>query len=322
MTTPDGARAYDAPTAVGLQAGRSDATGSARILDRGYRSYDGDRRGQWGAVRALAIQTMQRALGLRRSAGSKVAPFLSLALAYIPAIVFVGISVLASRQDIRGAGQIRSFLPTYGEYYSFVSIAILVFVAFVAPEVLCTDRKYGMLGLYLASPLSRMTYLLGKALGVLAILALVTLGPPLLFLLANVINGTGPAGVDKFFDVLWRMLLSGLAVALLHTALSLAIASVTTRRAVAAAGVILVVLSSSVFAGILVRQGGQSYNLFVLDLFGLPLELVLRIYGGAQSVSPRARPVTTPAIVGAYVAWTLAFTSFVVVRYKRLSITR
>ena len=41
--------------------------------------------------------------------------------------------------------------------------AVLVFVAFVAPEVLCPDRRTGMLGLYLASPLTRDTYLVGKA---------------------------------------------------------------------------------------------------------------------------------------------------------------
>ena len=32
---------------------------------------------------------------------------------------------------------------------------VLVFTAFVAPEILCTDRRSGMLGLYLASPLRR-----------------------------------------------------------------------------------------------------------------------------------------------------------------------
>ena len=64
-------------------------------------------------------------------------------------------------------------LPTYGEYYGFIVSAIIVFVAFVAPEVLCTDRRTGMLGLYLASPLTRDTYLLAKAIAVAVVLATV-----------------------------------------------------------------------------------------------------------------------------------------------------
>ncbi len=318
MTGPDGARAYDAPAPVGLQSGRADAAGTARILDRGYRSYDGPRLGPTGAVRALAVQTMQRALGLHRSAGSKVLPLLSLGLAYIPAIVFVGISVFASQRD----GRIRTFLPSYGEYYGFVSAAIIVFVAFVAPEVLCTDRRHGMLGLYLASPLTRTTYLLGKALGVLAVLALVTLGPVLLFLIANILNGTGPEGVGGVLTTLGRAVLAGLAVAVVQTALSLAIASVTTRRAVAAAAVILVIMSTSVFDGVLVRQAGASNLVFLTDLLQLPLELVRRIYGEQGHVRPWARTIDTSTIAAAYLAWTIAFGGFVVARYRRLQVTK
>ena len=51
-----------------------------------------------------------------------------------------------------------------------------------------------MLGLYLASPLTRDSYLSSKAAAVMAVLGLVTLGPPLFMLLARTIAGTGPDG--------------------------------------------------------------------------------------------------------------------------------
>lgn len=313
----DGARAYDGPAPVGLQSGRADAGGQARILDRGYRSYDGPRQGEWGAVRALAVQTMQRALGIRRATSAKIMPFLTIAFAYVPAIVYVGISVLAAQRDT----PVASFLPTYGQYYASISAAILLFVAFVAPEVLCTDRKHGMVGLYLASPLTRLTYLLGKALGVLALLALVTLGPPLLFLIANVINGTGPDGFGGFLDVLWRMVLSGVAVAAVQTTLSLAISSFTTRRAVAAAAVILVVASSAAFFGVLVSSGGAPGWIQIGNLLQSPLELVRRIYGDRQRIRG-FREVDTVTLALSNLAITVVFGAIVVVRYLRLRITR
>jgi ABC-2 type transport system permease protein len=123
------------PVAVG-SAARSST--EARIVDRGYRRYTGPRRGTSGAVRSLIAQTLQRILGIRRPIWSKIWPIIVIAMAYIPAIVFVGITVLAKQQDGRVAYQ--RLLPSYGQYYQFVTAAIVLFVAFVAPEVLCTDR--------------------------------------------------------------------------------------------------------------------------------------------------------------------------------------
>ncbi len=102
-------------------------------------------------------------LGLKRTFWNKILPMLTIFLAYVPAIVFVGIATfLKSRLVARGV-DINDVIPSYGDYYLFIWAAIGVFVAFVAPEALCTDRRTGMLGLYLASPLRRDTYLLAKA---------------------------------------------------------------------------------------------------------------------------------------------------------------
>ena len=117
----------------------------ARILDRGYRRYEGERRGVGASVRSLVIHSVQRAFGLRRTVWAKILPALAVAIAYVPAIVFVGLVALFGTRRITTTDS-----PTYGQYYGYIVSAIIVFVAFVAPEVLCTDRRTGMLGIYLA----------------------------------------------------------------------------------------------------------------------------------------------------------------------------
>ena len=83
-------------------------------------------------------------------------------------------------------------MPLYGDYYGFVTAAILLFVAVVVPDVMCTDRQTGMLGLYLAAPLTRDTYLAMKAAAVTSVITVVTFGPPVLLLIGYSLLDLGP----------------------------------------------------------------------------------------------------------------------------------
>jgi ABC-2 type transport system permease protein len=289
----------------------------ARIVDRGYRPYDGPRRGVRGAMRSLMAHSMQRALGLKRPVWQKMLPALAVFIAYVPAIVFVGMAVFLQDTVLANA----DLLPSYADYYGFVSAAIVVFAAFVAPELLCTDRRTGMLGLYLASPLTRNTYLLAKAAAVLAMLALVTLGPVLLMLVGLTIVGLGPDGPADLLGLLGRMVLGGLAIALLQTMLSLAISATTSRKAAASAAIILVLLASTAVSDSLVSDAGASPWFFCLDLLQLPFELVHRIYDERSGIGA-AYTLTDGSLLAAYAAWTVLFGAFTWWRYRRLAVTR
>lgn len=284
----------------------------ARILDRGYRPYDGPRLGVAGAVRSLAWHSALRALGLRRSFWAKLLPLASVGIAYVPALVFVGIAALLPEQLVEGTG----VLPTYAGYYGFISAAIVLFVALVGPEVLCPDRRHRMLGLYLASPLTRDTYLLAKVLAVVPVLALVTLGPPLLLLLGLTFADAGPDGLGDFLLSLLRIVAGGLVISAAYTAVSLAAASLTERRPVASAGVILVMLVSGVATAALVASGADEHIL-LCNLFAVPFELVQRIYGETGDTE-----VSTAALVGANLVWTVGAGALLRSRYQRLRITR
>ena len=295
---------------------------TAQIFDRGYRPYDGPRLGVRGSINSLTRHSIQRALGLKRTFWNKILPFLAIFLAYVPAIVFVGIAAFLKSRLSRSGVDIDRILPTYGEYYSFIWAAIVVFAAFVAPELLCSDRRTGMLGLYLASPLRRDSYLVAKASAVGFVLLLVSLGPPLFMLVARTIAGSGPADFVAFLGILWRIVVSGVVVAALPAALSLALASTTTRRAAASAAFVLIEIGSVAVTQSLILAG-NSATLFVADLAYLPLELVVRIYGeppGQTLTTASTVPTATLAI--AYVVITAVLAWFVWFRYRRIQVTR
>ncbi len=294
--------------------------GDARILDRGYRRYDGPRTGLRGAVRTVVLSTVQRVLGIRRSVWAKVLPVMMILVAYIPAVVFIGIVALTPNQGLRrnSFGQLEQLLPTYGSYFGYIASAIVLFVAFVAPEAMCTDRRTGMLGLYLASPLRRDTYLGAKALAVGGVLCAVTIGPPLLLLVAYVLQGTGPAGPVAVVVAILRILVSGLAMGAFFTSMSLAASSLTDRKAFATAGLILAFLVSYAVSGVLISALGATQDAIGLNLILLPLAFVEKVHGEARSFQDMSAATAYLATT----AWTVLFTVVARSRYQRFQVTR
>jgi ABC-2 type transport system permease protein len=176
------------------------------------------------------------------------------------------------------------------------------------------------LGLYLASPLDRTTYLLSKAAAVLGILAIVTLGPPLLMLVALTLEGSGPDGVGDFFTLLLRIVAAGLAVSASQTALSLAVSATTDRRAAATATIVGILIGSAAITGALTEGADFAPWIQLGNLFALPLELVFRIHGEVGNWSESDVP--TWSMVAAQVAWVTLATAWIWDRYRRLTVRR
>lgn len=285
----------------------------SRIYEGGYRRYDGPRLGPDHAFWSLWRHTIERIIGLRRPARSKVLPLLTAAIAYIPPAVFVGIAAFLPRNLADAA------LPSYADIYGFISAAILLFVTFVAPEALCPDRRSGVLSLYLASPLSRATYLGAKAAAVFSTLLLVTLGPPLLLLIGLSLQSAGPDGVGDLLLTLGRVLLASAVMAAVYTGLSLGIASLTDRRAWAAAATFVFVNVTSIVAGTLVFAAGLTDYLLLLSLTRLPFKFAEAVHGNQPFGEVNHSVAALGAACG---AWILAGGGLALWRYRRLQVTR
>lgn len=271
-------------------------TATARIADRGYRRYTGERGGVGSSMRSVVKYTVQRVLGIHRKFRFKVMPILTIVISYVPHMVFVGVVVLTNQLEREsqvtgagvpdGAGRVvaNQLIQDYPGSYTTIVLAILLFAAFVAPEVLCTDRRTGMLGLYMASPLNRGSYLAAKGMAVMSIMLTVTLGPSLLLLIGYSTQGYGPSGIVEWSSTIARVLLVGVGIGLFHTMVSCAISSITTRRAAASAAFIVLLMGTGALSAFLIEQAGAPLWVGAFDLFRLPSEFAFRVFGQISEV--------------------------------------
>ncbi len=208
----------------------------AEVFDLGYQRYTGPREGRNRARLALFENGVRTVLGIGRGGRAKILP-VGLFLAVItPAAVFV--TILAFLDPIAG-DDASQFIPGPADYYSIVSVILIIFGAIMAPELLCPDRRDNVLPLYLVRPLTSNDYLIARFLAFFAIvLVLVYAGQ--IVLQAGLILTAGDQ-VDYIRDN-WqdvpRILFMGVLIATFISVGPLAVAAFTTRRAYAAAFVI------------------------------------------------------------------------------------
>ena len=243
------------------------------IYDRGYRPFEGQRGGRPQARFALWRASVRRALGLRRPWRQKIAPFVLLAIAVVPAIVNVGVKYLTRNTPASDIDFI-----TYREYVG-VSNALLVFVALTAPDIMCPDRRQRILPLLFARPLTGVDYVVAKLGAMAAILFAFSFLPQVVLFLGQMLVTEDGAltYLTENAEVLWQIPIAVALLSLYYAAIGVALSSLSSRRIIAGATIVGVLLISSITSAILVGEefsiGDEGSAAALINLAALPLVL-------------------------------------------------
>lgn len=270
------------------------------VYDRGYQHYEGARLGRAHAFRALTTYSMKRALGAKKSWTAKMVPALMYVAAGLMVVIPLGIRAFLDQASV----------VEYWEYFFSVFVILGVFVASVAPEMLCNDRSENVLSLYFARAITRMDYLLAKLLGTALLTLTITLVPMVIYWLGRQLLEDSPLSAmkDNAGD-LWRVVVMSLVTALYLGSVALMISSFTGRKSIAVAVIILAFLVISAFSFALISVISNP-DVLPYVAFLNPLRLVAEfsygLFGQPMEDTEFGEPLSVWAYAGAMLA-TVAF---------------
>lgn len=240
---------------------------AAVIHDIRYSRFEGELRPRWASVAALARSSATRAVGLRRSAGAKVWPFLLLAGAYlVPLGVVAG---AAAAGDDEGPTGLLSYVDLLGTE----TVLMVAFVASTVPSIVTRDRRDRVLSLYFSTAVSPAEYVVGKLLAAWSLVLLIVLGPLLVEFVGGLLVADSPGAAlrDQGGD-LWRILVAAALIAAYHGTAAVVIGSLTPRRVFAVCAYVGAVLVPSALANVLAELTGHE-GFRALDLLLVPYRL-------------------------------------------------
>jgi ABC-2 type transport system permease protein len=226
------------------------AEANSVIHDIGYRRYTGARLGRPYAVRSLYGQSLRAAFGLGRGAKAKVFPWSVVGLLTLVAVVIIAIFTRSPGMEM-----------PYLEFPDNMSTFVVLFGAVVAPELVSRDLRSGVLSLYFSRPITRADYPMAKLAALVSAMWLLLAGPLLLMFLGAAFS------VDRFGDV-WPELgrfAEGLGsagvYAIIFSSLAMIVATLSGRRAVAAAMIVAAFLITTPVYAVLVEVSAESSTL-------------------------------------------------------------
>ena len=225
------------------------------VFDRSYRRYSGELKGRWARIWAIATSTFRV-----QFSGKKI--IFLLILCNLPVISF---TLMITFMAIFSPAMVTSFIL---EIFGTVDVAMytvinftfnpgliflpIVFVCALNAGTIANDKKHNSLALYLAKPIDRIDYIIGKAISIYMVSAFVTLIPWLVFMIAFTLL-MGISG-SAFIDTLWVYLstaASALLVILFLGSIVLMFSAMSNQSVLAGILSILVLFLPSLITGVI-----------------------------------------------------------------------
>lgn len=281
------------------------------IHDLGYQRYTGPRLGRGYAFRTLYAHTVRTAFGLGRGVKAKIFSWTIIGIIAAVAVVMTAIKAQTGEAPMDGP-----------EFVDNMATLVILLLAAVAPELTSRDQQTRVLGLYLARPLRRADYALARLTGAVTAIFLVLAGPLLIMFAGGALStkdgasGVGDAALDS---------LQGIAHAATHalvlTSISLLVASLIRRRAIAAAAVVAVFLIALPAVGLAQELGGSEGTTELVSMVSPPTALsYLSVWLYADGKVPYSddQIVHGPLLLAYAVAVIAACTALLVARYRKV----
>jgi ABC-2 type transport system permease protein len=279
----------------------------SRIHDIGYRRYDGARLGRGYALRSLYTHGLRASYGLGRSAKAKIFPWIIAGMVGAFAVVVGAIKA-----------QTGQLLVSYQDMARSSFVLLLVFLAGVAPELVSRDLRNKTLPLYFSRPLHRGDYALARLGALVSAAFLLLAGQQMIVFAAAAFSSNG---LTQVWHEL-RGLLGGLTIAgiyaVVFSCLALLIASLASRRAIAAGAIVAVFLVTAPIAGVLRAFGSPTTR--ELSWLVTPNGLV----GGVRQWIFHAGLIEVgrfgPLYGGVALAFVVVAVTLLMLRYRRVSL--
>jgi ABC-2 type transport system permease protein len=292
------------------------------VFDIGYQRYTGVREGRTRGRLAIFKDGVRIALGLGRGPRAKILPWLFIGVLSFIGLIMALVAGAVARLGGPGTAQ-KANLPSHADYYGIASIIVFVFAAVVAPELLCRDKRDGVLTLYLVRPVTGSDYVTSRWAAFLAVMTAAAWLPQLILFFG--LSAGDPAPVvylEKHWLDVPRFLLAGLAMATYATTLAMLTASFTSRRAYASVFLVgLFVITTPFTIGLAENIGGRVGEwISMFNLTNIPVHVNDVIFGQVSQITKDApaRKLGSVVLVSWYFVWTLVPGAVLWLRYRRL----
>src|SRR5215208_6934149 len=298
-------------------------TNTGTVFDIGYQRYTERREGRGRARRAVYKDGLRIALGLGRGPRAKILPWFFITVLSVIGLVFAIVAGAADRLGGPGTAE-RLNLPSHSDYNGIASIIMFVFAAVVAPELLCPDRRNGVINLYLVRPLTGADYIVSRWAAFTSVMMAAAWLPQIILFLGLSMGDPKPMEyLGKHWLDIPRFLTAGAAMAVYAGTLALLTSSFTTRRAYASVFLVgLFVITTPFTVGLaqeVAGKGGQWISMF--NLSNIPVHVNDIIFGEVSEVTKEAPARGLPAWVRVawYFGWTVVPGAVLWSRYRKLT---